>query len=83
MEQSPKRRKVSHQGGSRTVNIATASPFVLQTDELLNEVKVDYATALNGADVLLHKIKSVVDGIEPHGPIPVRPTNYHPCAIPG
>ncbi|KAF6815570.1 nrap protein [Colletotrichum sojae] len=72
MEQSPKRRKVSHQGGSRTVNIATASPFVLQTDELLNEVKVDYATALNGADSLLRKIKNVVDGIEPHGPIPIH-----------
>lgn len=73
MEQSPKRRKVSHQGDSRiTANIATASPFVLQTDELLKEVKVDYAKALDGADSLLHRIKNLIDGIESHGPVPVR-----------
>ncbi|KAF9873592.1 nrap protein [Colletotrichum karsti] len=72
MEQSPKRRKVSHQGDSRSsANIATASPFVLQTDELLKEVKVDYAKALDGADTLLHKLKNLIDGIESHGPIPI------------
>ncbi|WYZ34333.1 hypothetical protein EsH8_I_000609 [Colletotrichum jinshuiense] len=72
MEQSPKRRKVSHQGDSRiTANIATASPFVLQTDELLKEVKVDYAKALDGADSLLHRIKNLIDGIESHGPVPI------------
>ncbi|KAK2044303.1 nrap protein [Colletotrichum somersetense] len=72
MEQSPKRRKVSHQGDSRiTANIATASPFVLQTDELLKEVKVDYAKALDGADTLLHKIRNLIEGIESHGPIPI------------
>ncbi|CCF45506.1 U3 small nucleolar RNA-associated protein [Colletotrichum higginsianum] len=72
MEQSPKRRKVSHQGGSRTAtNIATASPFVLQTDELLKEVEVDYAKALNGADALLHRIRNLIQGIESHGPIPI------------
>ncbi|TDZ29005.1 U3 small nucleolar RNA-associated protein 22 [Colletotrichum spinosum] len=68
MEQSPKRRKVSHQGSANT---ATASPFVLQTDELLKEVNVDYAKTLDGADTLLHKIKSLIDEIEPHGPIPI------------
>ncbi|KAI8231649.1 U3 small nucleolar RNA-associated protein 22 [Colletotrichum sp. SAR 10_96] len=72
MEQSPKRRKVSHQGNTRSaVNIATASPFVLQTDELLKEVKVDYTKALSGADSLLHKIKNIIDEIESHGPISI------------
>ncbi|EQB59151.1 nrap protein [Colletotrichum gloeosporioides Cg-14] len=72
MEQSPKRRKVSHQGNTRSaVNIATASPFVLQTDELLKEVKVDYTKALDGADSLLHKIKNLIDEIESHGPISI------------
>ncbi|KAL0939472.1 nrap protein [Colletotrichum truncatum] len=73
MEQSPKRRKVSHLGGSRSsVHIATASPFVLQTDELLKEVKVDYTKALDGADSLLHKLKTLIDGIESHGPVPIN-----------
>ncbi|OLN94276.1 U3 small nucleolar RNA-associated protein 22 [Colletotrichum chlorophyti] len=72
MEQSPKRRKVSHPADSRgSVNIATASPFVLQTEELLKEVKVDYVKALSGADSLLHKIKNLIDGIESHGPVPI------------
>lgn len=81
MEQSAKRRKVSHKGDSKiSANIATASPFVLQTDELLKEVKVNYAEALDGADALLHKIRNLIQGIESHGPIPVR--NPRQCCFP-
>ncbi|KXH60473.1 nrap protein [Colletotrichum nymphaeae SA-01] len=72
MEQSAKRRKVSHKGDSKiSANIATASPFVLQTDELLKEVKVNYTETLDGADALLHKIRNLIQGIESHGPIPI------------
>ncbi|EEY23628.1 U3 small nucleolar RNA-associated protein [Verticillium alfalfae VaMs.102] len=75
MESGAKRRKVSHNGDApkskRSVAMATASPFVLQTEELLKEVKVDYAETFDGADALLKQIKHVIDGIAPQEAAPI------------
>ncbi|CRJ79684.1 hypothetical protein BN1708_000073, partial [Verticillium longisporum] len=75
MESGAKRRKVSHNGDApkskRSVAMATASPFVLQTEELLKEVNVDYAETFDGADALLKQIKDVIDGIAPQEAAPI------------
>ncbi|ROT42737.1 pre-rRNA processing protein Utp22 [Sodiomyces alkalinus F11] len=72
---SPKRRKVSSTGdtlSSRNATaLATASPFVLQTEELLKEVKVDYSTAFKDADALLKQLKDVIEGIPSLDPVPI------------
>lgn len=75
MESSAKRRKVSSIGDSLNAHnasaLATASPFVLQTEELLKEVKVDYSTTFSDADALLKKLKDVIEGIPSLDPVPV------------
>ncbi|KAM0285471.1 hypothetical protein ACHAQH_001421 [Verticillium albo-atrum] len=75
MESGAKRRKVSHNGeaprSKRSVAMATASPFVLQTEELLKEVKVDYAETFDGADALLKQVKDVIENIGAQEPTPI------------
>lgn len=66
MESSPKRRKLDHAGNG------FASSFVLQTEELLQETKLDYGETFDGMDSQVHKIREAIDSIEPHDPIPVR-----------
>ncbi|KAH6677775.1 nrap protein [Plectosphaerella plurivora] len=63
MVPSPKRRKVSHADGGAQSRASTASPFVLQTAELLEEVDVDYEDSFAGADDLLKRLRDVVDSI--------------------
>lgn len=82
MESSSKRRKIGHEGGIRhsglidfksrnTARVNAASTFVLQTDELLKEAKPNYEKALHGVDGQLHRLKGIIDSIEPHDPRPV------------
>ncbi|KEY67976.1 hypothetical protein S7711_02181 [Stachybotrys chartarum IBT 7711] len=79
MESIAKRRKIAHDSDSGirhdglidfqsrdSSRISTASTFILQTDELLKEARLDSAAALKGVDGQLHKIKTIVDSIEPH-----------------
>lgn len=79
MESIAKRRKIAHDSDSGirhdglidfqsrdSSRISTASTFILQTDELLKEARLDSATALKAADGQLHKIKTIVDSIESH-----------------
>ncbi|KAH8677499.1 Nrap protein [Xylariales sp. PMI_506] len=67
----PKRRKLSH-----STSIAhQPSTFVLEIEELLKEVKVEYDAIFKGADELLREIKDSVDTIEPHGPLPIFETS--------
>lgn len=81
-----KRRKLDHQvsqatalnGGAGSALDAAAtggtsrpSTFVLQAQELLDEVCIDYDKAFTGADDLLRSIKSTVEAIDPKGPTPV------------
>jgi len=70
MESSPKRRRLDHSGNAIPTTV-TASPFVLQTEELLQEVKLDYEKAFDGVDGCLHKIRQTIDSMAPHDPIPV------------
>ncbi|KAI0190724.1 nrap protein [Xylaria flabelliformis] len=77
---SPKRRKLDHaHGGSMFENVASSSmgasgssAFVLETDELLKEVKLDYAKAFPGLDQTLRQLKEAIDGLEQYGPIPIN-----------
>ncbi|KAG6181381.1 hypothetical protein E4U36_004140 [Claviceps purpurea] len=83
MESGFKRRKIDHGGAGlrhknlidfesrSTAQVSTASTFVLQTDELLKETKIDCATTLQDVDAQLFRLKTIVDSIEPHGPLPI------------
>ncbi|KAG6040246.1 hypothetical protein E4U41_001121 [Claviceps citrina] len=83
MESGFKRRKIDHGGvGLRhknlidfesrsTAQVSTASTFVLQTDELLKEARIDCAETLKDAAIHLFRLKTIVDGIEPHEPLPI------------
>jgi U3 small nucleolar RNA-associated protein 22 len=77
---SSKRRKLDHVDSSSenvlqsatTAGLSKHRVFVLEAEELLGEVALDYATAFPGADTLLGDIKTSIESIEPHGPLPVR-----------
>ncbi|KAM5352067.1 hypothetical protein ACJ41O_004790 [Fusarium nematophilum] len=83
MESSSKRRKLDHSGSGlrhdglidfearSSARVSTASTFVLQTDELLKEAKLDYGKALNGVDTHLHRLKEAIDSAVPHDPVPI------------
>lgn len=85
MESGAKRRKIDHGGSglrhdglidfeSRNASrVSTASTLVLQTDELLKEAKVDYSKTLKDVDGQLFQLKTILDSIEPHEPLPVSP----------
>lgn len=87
MEFGPKRRKLDHSGSGlrhdalidfesrNSTRVSTASTFVLQTDELLKEAKLDYGKALKDVDSHLHRLREVIDSVAPHDPVPV-------CRIP-
>ncbi len=81
MDSAPaKRRKIEHSKGSTdkalqsaaSTGISRSRAFILEAEELLEEVSLDYATAFAGADDLLHKIKGSIEAIEPQGSLPVR-----------
>ncbi|KAF4437049.1 U3 small nucleolar RNA-associated 22 [Fusarium acutatum] len=83
MESSSKRRKLDHSGSGlrhdalidfearSSARVSTASTFVLQTDELLKEAKLDYGKALKDVDANLHRLKEAVATATPHGPEPI------------
>ncbi|KAK7403547.1 U3 snoRNP protein [Neonectria punicea] len=83
MQSSFKRRKLDHSRlglrhdalidfESRSyARVSTASTFVLQTDELLKEAKLDYGKALKDVDGHLHRLKEVLDSAAPHDPVPI------------
>ncbi|KAK4124644.1 Nrap protein [Parathielavia appendiculata] len=80
MDSAPaKRRKLNHKKDATDVALESAAStgvsrsraFVLETEELLDSVRLDYGAALEGADDLLHRIKGVVEGIKAHEPLPV------------
>jgi U3 small nucleolar RNA-associated protein 22 len=78
MESAAKRRKLGHAGDGNfdlrdggSSNASTASSFMLQAEELVGEVRMNYETAFEDADSSLHKLREAIDGVEPHGPLPV------------
>lgn len=80
-ENFAKRRKINHSndrsifGTSSTAASAMgpsgASAFVLETEELLKGVKLDYSKALPGVDDILRQFKDTIESLEPHNPTPV------------
>ncbi|KAJ4292976.1 U3 snoRNP protein [Collariella sp. IMI 366227] len=75
MDSAPaKRRKLGHsQDGAEvalesaaTTGISRSRAFVLEAEELLDSVRLDYAAAFDGADGLLHRIKESIEAIKPH-----------------
>ncbi|OAQ79162.1 pre-rRNA processing protein Utp22 [Purpureocillium lilacinum] len=83
MESSSKRRKIEHAGSGlrhdaiidfearSSAQVSTASTFILQTDELLKEAKLNYGKAFSDANGHLFKIKEIVEAIEPHDALPI------------
>ncbi|TWU78127.1 hypothetical protein ED733_007354 [Metarhizium rileyi] len=83
MESGVKRRKMDHGGSSLrhdglinfesrdAARVSPASTFVLQTDELLRESRPDYSKLLKGVDEQLFRLKTIVDSVEPHAPLPI------------
>ena len=83
MDSSSKRRKLNHGGSSQprnglidfesrqTARVSMGSIFVLQTDELLKEARLNPEKALKGIDARLDEIKGIINSIKPHDPIPV------------
>ncbi|KAK4232003.1 putative nucleolar protein 6 [Podospora fimiseda] len=78
MDSAPaKRRKLDHsQDGAEkalqtasTVGVSRSRAFVLETEELLQEVRLDYGTALEGADDLLYRIKGSIEAIKSQEPL--------------
>ncbi|KAJ2967651.1 hypothetical protein NQ176_g9556 [Zarea fungicola] len=99
MEMGSKRRKLDHDGqGIRhkglidfesldATRISAASTFVLQTNELLKETKLDYDAAFRGLDSQLYRLKGIIDMIEPHDSLPIHDASIkfekkHRIAIP-
>lgn len=83
MESHSKRRKLDHSGpglkhnglidfqSRSSTRVSTASTFVLQTDELLKEAKLDYSKALKDVDTHLHRLKEAIEATPSHEPRPV------------
>ncbi|KAI1130138.1 Nrap protein [Nemania abortiva] len=77
---SPKRRKLdhSHRGptfeavASSSMGASGSSAFVLEADELLKEVKLDYPKAFPGLDQTLRQFKEAIESLEQYGPIPIN-----------
>ncbi|KAI0844884.1 Nrap protein [Daldinia vernicosa] len=76
-----KRRKLEHADGGPTfeaVNATTstmgasgASAFILETEELLKEVKFDYGKTSSDVEDILRQLKDVIEASEPHEPLPI------------
>ena len=69
-----KRRKLGpDESLDQAVSVAVRQPttFVLETDELLKESRLDYEKSFKGVDDLLRRIKSSIESIASHEPLPV------------
>ncbi|KAI1385217.1 Nrap protein [Hypoxylon trugodes] len=81
-ESTAKRRKLSHENGESTLEAASASAatmgasgasaFILETEELLKEVKLDYGKTTYNVENMLRRLKEVIETSEPHEPLPIN-----------
>ncbi|KAI1763688.1 Nrap protein [Hypoxylon sp. FL1150] len=74
-----KRRKLDHSNGYEagnavlsTMGASGASAFVLETEELLKEVKLDYSRTSSKVEDYLKQFKDIIDAAEPHEPLPIN-----------
>ncbi|KXJ89433.1 hypothetical protein Micbo1qcDRAFT_165514, partial [Microdochium bolleyi] len=81
MEQtSAKRRKLDHATGGLSLDNAAgsgmgaagATAFIMETEELLKEIRVDYSVMLPGADDKLRQFKEAIESLPPHEPTPIH-----------
>lgn len=84
MEAPTKRRKLDHASSesaratapnfesATSAGIFRPSTFILETEELLHQSRLNYDRFFTGSGELLHKLKSAIESIETHEPIPVR-----------
>ncbi|KAI0880942.1 Nrap protein [Annulohypoxylon maeteangense] len=76
-----KRRKIDHENGSPDFEVASttassmgasgASAFILETEELLSEVKYDYSKTNSSVQDTLRRVKDIIEASEPHEPHPI------------
>ncbi|KAI0157085.1 Nrap protein [Hypoxylon sp. FL1284] len=78
-ESTAKRRKLDHSNGYEapsatlsTMGASGASAFILETEELLKEVKFDYSKTSSAVQESLRQSKDIVEAIEPHEPLPIN-----------
>ncbi|KAK0611553.1 Nrap protein [Immersiella caudata] len=80
MDSAPsKRQKIDHSEPSSenvlqsttTAGLSKHRIFVLEAEELLDEAALDYAATFPSADALLGDIKTTIESIEPHEPLPL------------
>ncbi|KAK4218353.1 Nrap protein [Rhypophila decipiens] len=77
---SAKRRKLDHsmeepQGAlvaAASTGLSKSRTFILEAEELLGEVKLDYAAAFEGAEGILHRIKGSIEAIKSHEAIKIN-----------
>lgn len=74
-----KRRKLDHSNGYEaasstlsTMGAAGASAFVLETEELLKEVKLDYSKTSSKVEDSLRQCKDIIESLESHEPLPIN-----------
>ncbi|KAI1863457.1 uncharacterized protein JN550_009568 [Neoarthrinium moseri] len=68
-----KRRKLSHGGGGPAFlagasSGSASSALIEATQELVNDVQVDYGQAFEGVDQTLRQFKETIEALEPHDP---------------
>ncbi|EGS22173.1 uncharacterized protein CTHT_0016900 [Thermochaetoides thermophila DSM 1495] len=82
MDAAPaKRRKIAHPDGNASIaleaaqaaatGVSRARAFVLETEEMLDSVDLDYSEAFDGADALLHRLKGSIETIPAHDAQPL------------
>ncbi|KAJ2895304.1 hypothetical protein MKZ38_006714 [Zalerion maritima] len=74
MESSPKRRKLDHAGAIATsieLGVHRHNTFVLETQELLKEIRPNYKEKFPDAEDALRRVKKAAEAIEPHDAIPM------------
>ncbi|CAK7222225.1 U3 snoRNP protein [Sporothrix bragantina] len=79
MDSNPaKRRKTDHSAAGEALPFDAAaasaglfrpSTFILETAELLQQSRVDYGKLLPNAEELLRNVKTVIESVDPHGPV--------------
>lgn len=82
MESNPaKRRKTGHLAAGEpyaalsfdtaaaSAGLFRPSTFILETAELLEQSRVDYAKLLPNSEELLRNVKTAVESVETHGPV--------------
>lgn len=63
-----------------TAGTSRPSAFILQTQELLRELRINYDKSFAGADDLLRRIKSTIEAIHPQGATPVSRPHGRPTS---